>query len=186
MAKELLARGQATITTQTDAYTLTQSVKDYIYPAANDGRITSAISVISDIKVTQGDQAVTSFSIGSITKPAGFSSINVDNATKRVTFNVAANTTTLADHGKVDIPVTVASTTYHLSFVWSKAKAGTPGAAGADANMLDWVKEWNTGKTLIDQSTVITPKLFAGVKNADGTLTGTAMNRPLNNRHSVI
>lgn len=177
MAKELLARGQATITTQADAYTITQSVNDYIYPATNDGRIVSAISVTSDIKVTQGDQAVTSFSIGSITKPAGFSSINVDNATKRVTFNVAANTTALADHGTVDIPVTVAGMTYHQSFVWSKAKAGTPGAAGVDANMLDWVKEWNTGKTLIDQSTVITPKLFAGVKDADGTLTGTAIGR---------
>lgn len=177
MAKEILARGQATITTQADAYTLTQSVSEYIYPATSDGRITDAVSVSTDIKVIQGTQPVTGFTIGTVTKPAGFSSITVDNAAKRVTFLVAANTTTLADHGKVVIPVTVAGTTYHLAFVWSKAKSGTPGTPGVDANLLDWVKEWNSGKTLIDQSTVITPKLFAGVKNADGTLTGTAIGR---------
>lgn len=77
----------------------------------------------------------------------------------------------------MDIPVTIAGAVYSLSFVWSKAKAGAPGTAGADANLLDWVREWNTGKTLIDSHTVITPKLFAGVKNADGTVTGTAIGR---------
>ena len=90
---------------------------------------------------------------------------------------MAAATTTLADHGSLDIPVTIAGEVYRLSFVWSKAKAGAPGTAGADANLLDWVREWNTGKTLIDSHTVITPKLFAGVKNTDGTITGTAIGR---------
>ena len=88
---------------------------------------------------------------------------------------MAAATTTLADHGSLDIPVTIAGEVYRLSFVWSKAKAGAPGTAGADANLLDWVREWNTGKTLIDSHTVITPKLFAGVKNTDGTITGLSL-----------
>lgn len=177
MGKELLARGQATITSQTDAYTLTQSVGEYVFPAASDGRITATASVITRIEVTQGDQSFSSYTIGNITKPVGFSSILIDNTVKSVTFNVVAGATTLADHGTVDIPVIIAGTTYHLSFVWSKAKAGAPGAAGTDANLLDWVKEWNTGRTQIDANTVITPKLFAGVKNADGTLTGTAIGR---------
>lgn len=177
MGKELLARGQATITSQTDAYTLTQSVGEYVFPAASDGRITATASVITRIEVTQGDQSFSSYTIGNITKPVGFSSVLVDNTVKSVTFNVAAGATTLADHGTVDIPVIIAGVTYHLSFVWSKAKAGAPGVAGTDANLLDWVKEWNTGRTQIDANTVITPKLFAGVKNADGTLTGTALGR---------
>lgn len=177
MGKELLARGQATITSQTDAYTLTQSVGEYVFPAASDGRITATASVITRIEVTQGDQSFSSYTIGNITKPVGFSSVLVDNTVKSVTFNVAAGATTLADHGTVDIPVVIAGVTYHLSFVWSKAKAGAPGTAGTDSNLLDWVKEWNTGRTQIDANTVITPKLFAGVKNADGTLTGTALGR---------
>ncbi|WP_462353911.1 hypothetical protein [Alistipes timonensis] len=174
MPKEILARGQATITSQTDAYTITQTVGEYIFPSDNAGKITSAAAVVTRIEVTQGDQPFSAFTIGSVTKPAGFSSVNINNTTKSITFTVAAGTTTLAEHGTVDIPIVIAGATYHLSFVWSKARAG---AAGADTNLLDWVKEWNTGKTQIDANTVITPKLFAGVKNTDGTVTGTAIGR---------
>lgn len=174
MPKEILARGQATITSQTDAYTITQTVGEYIFPSDSAGKITSAAAVVTRIEVTQGNQPFSAFTIGSVTKPAGFSSVNINNTAKSITFTVAAGTTTLAEHGTVDIPVVIAGATYHLSFVWSKARAG---AAGADTNLLDWVKEWNTGKTQIDANTVITPKLFAGVKNADGTVTGTAIGR---------
>lgn len=180
MEKILIARGQATIHVQTDAYTLTQSPGEYVFPASPDGKIVSAVTLVSTLKVTRGDTDFTGFTIGTISKPAGFSSITVDNAKKTVTYRIAANTTTLAEHGKVDIPVIISGVTYHLSFVWSKARAGNPGAAGkpgVDANLLDWVEDWNTGKTVIDGNAVITPKLFAGTKNADGTLTGVAIGR---------
>lgn len=172
MAQTLIARGQATITIQKDGYTITQSLGEYIFPADQNGKILSAVSVTSTISVTLGDSAFTNFTIGTITKPTGFSSISVNNTNKTVTFAVAANTTTLADHGKVEIPVVISGTTYKLTFVWSKAKKGDTGAAGVDANLLDWVKEWNTGKTLINSNTVITPKIFAGTKNSDGTISG--------------
>lgn len=175
MAQTLIARGQATITIQKDGYTITQSLGEYIFPADQSGKILSAVSVTSTISVTLGDSAFTNFTIGTISKPTGFSSISVNNTNKTVTFAVAANTTTLADHGKVEIPVVISGTTYKLTFVWSKAKKGDTGAAGVDANLLDWVKEWNTGKTLINSNTVITPKLFAGTKNSDGTISGIAI-----------
>lgn len=174
MAKVLLARGQVTITSQRDAYTFTQSCGNYIFSAASDGEITSAVSVTTKISVTQGDVPVSSFRIGNIVLPPGFSAVEVDQADKSITFSIAANTATLADQGAVDIPVIVAGTTYRLSFVWSKAKAGI---TGTDIKILDWVKEWDTNRTQIDANTVITPKLFAGVKNADGTITGTAIGR---------
>lgn len=172
MAKVLLARGQITITSQRDAYTLTQSVGNYIFSATNDGVIASAISVTTIISVSQGDLPVSSFQIGNIVLPPGFSAVAVDQVEKRITFSIAANTTTLADQGIVDIPVVITGITYHLSFVWSKAKAGI---ASTETVLLDWVKEWDTGRTQIDANTVITPKLFAGMKNTDGTLTGTAV-----------
>lgn len=175
MAQTLIARGQATITIQKDGYTITQSLGEYIFPADQSGKILSAVSVTSTISVTLGDSAFTNFTIGTISKPTGFSSISVNNTNKTVTFAVAANTTTLADHGKVEIPIVISGTTYKLTFVWSKAKKGDTGAAGVDANLLDWVKEWNTGKTLINSNTVITPKLFAGAKNTDGTISGVAI-----------
>ena len=175
MAQTLIARGQATITIQKDGYTITQSLGEYIFPADQSGKILSAVSVTSTISVTLGDSVFSNFTIGTISKPTGFSSISVNNTNKTVTFAVAANTTTLADHGKVEIPIVISGTTYKLTFVWSKAKKGDTGAAGVDANLLDWVKEWNTGKTLINSNTVITPKLFAGAKNTDGTISGIAI-----------
>ena len=176
-SRQVIARGQTTISIQKDSYTISQSLGEYVFPTDHSGKVLSAVTLTSTIKVILGDLEYKDFTIGAIAKPAGFSSITVDNSRKTVTYTVAAATTTLADHGSLDIPVTIAGEVYRLSFVWSKAKAGAPGPAGADANLLDWVREWNTGKTLIDSHTVITPKLFAGVKNTDGTITGTAIGR---------
>ncbi len=175
MAKTLVARGQATINIQKDGYTITQSLGEYVFPADQNGKILTAISVTSTILVTQADSKFTNFTIGTVTKPTGFSAVTVDNSKKTVTFAVAANTTTLADHGSIDIPIAISGTTYHLTFVWSKAKKGATGNPGADANLLDWVNEWNNGKNLINNNTVITPKLFAGAKNSDGTISGIAI-----------
>lgn len=286
MGKELIAKGQVTITTLKDAYHISQTVGEYIFPASSDGTVVSAISVVSTIKVIQGNTNITGFTIGAITRPAGFSAVTVDNTRKTVTYSVAANTTSLAEHGSLIVPVLIEGITYNLSFGWAKARngstggngkdgytvnssrqgftvatdengrihtavttttrisalrgtmvvtpiigalpavsgctlsksgttvtvvfnmgtllaeqgiidipvtvdsivfsvpfsyakarAGAMGAPGIDANLLDWVNEWNTGKTLINNSTVVTPKIFAGVKNSDGTLTGTAVGR---------
>ena len=43
--------------------------------------------------------------------------------------------------------------------------------------MPDWVADWDSGKTVIDGSSIITPKIFAGVRNSDGTITGVALGR---------
>nr|DAE30258.1 MAG TPA: hypothetical protein [virus sp. ct5rm7] len=175
MARTLVVRGQTTISVLKDPYTITQSIGEYIFPSDAAGKILSAITLTSTVKVACGDSDFTAFTIGPVAKPSGFSSVTVDNAAKTVTYVIAAGTTTLADHGRVDIPITISGTVYHLAFVWSKAKAGAQGTAGVDANLLDWVREWNTGKTLIGSHTVITPKLFAGTKKSDGTVSGVAI-----------
>lgn len=287
MIKEIIARGQATINTLQDSYTLTLSVSNYTFTSEANGTIRNAVAVTSVVKVTLDNKYFTDFTIGTITKPVGFSSITTNNTNKSIVFSVLANTTNLADNGVVIVPIIIKGITYNLSFGWSKSKSGqsgvngndgytikssrqscvistdkdgkihtevqfstiisalkgkiavTPvigtlptvagctlnksgttvtikfnigtslaesgiidipitvdgqafgisfsyakarsgangntGAAGVDANMLDWVKEWNTNKTLINTNTVITPKLFAGTKNSNGTLTGIAI-----------
>lgn len=286
MGKEIIARGQAVVVCQKDGYTINQSVGEYIFNALNNGTIPSAVIVVSTIKVTSGDNAVTNFTIGTINKPTGFASINANNTNKTITYTVAANTTTLADSGTIPIPIIIEGNTYTVSFKWAKSKNGqngsdgkpgtdgytvsasrnsyivstdkdgrihtavttnttisilkgstpvTPtigalptvagctlsksgatvtivfnvgtslpengtisipvvadgksfavsfsyakaraGAAGADSNMLDWVKDWNNNKTQINENSVITPKIFAGTKNSNGTLTGVAMGK---------
>ena len=57
-----------------------------------------------------------------------------------------------------------------------KGEKGEPGKDG-EAILPDWVADWDSGKTVIDGSSVITPKIFAGVKNSDGTVTGVALGR---------
>lgn len=174
MEKQLIARGQATILVQKDSYTIHQSVGDYIFPATNNGALSQAVTFSSVIKVTLGDDNLTNFSIGTVTKPAGFSAITVNNTNKTVTYSVAAGTTTMADSGLVTIPVVIAGQTYQVTFSYAKAKTG---AAGVDSNMLDWVKDWNSAKTVISSQSVITPKIFAGVKNSNNTITGVAIGK---------
>lgn len=186
MGKQLIATGQATVIVQKDSYTINQSVSEYIFTAQSNGTVPAAVSFSSTVKITIGDQAVTDFTIGAITKPSGFSVITVNNTNKTITYSVAAGTTTLADSGLIAIPVIIAGMTYQVSFAWSKAKTGatgspgtpgTPGTPGADANLLDWVADWNNGKTTINGNVVITPKIFAGAKNPNNTITGTAIGR---------
>lgn len=174
MAKELLARTQATITSLVETYTITQSKGSYLFPADSEGTLTDQVTVVDTIHVLQGQIPVREFTIGAIPLPAGFAQISIDNNDKSIMFRVAAGERRLPEHGTVDIQVHIDGATYPLCFVWSKARAGR---AGTDANLLEWVREWDSGSTQIDAATVITPKLFAGVKHEDGTLTGTALGR---------
>lgn len=172
MNKQLLARGQATIVVQEDAYTITQTAGQYIFASDATGVIERNVSLTSRISVMCGNTAVNDFRIGTITIPAGFTSIVVDNNQHTVTYTVAAGSKSLAEDGVISIPVIIGGQTYTLSFTWSKSRQGAP---GSDSNTLDWLAEWNTNKTQVDSTTLITPKIFAGVKNADNTLTGVAL-----------
>lgn len=174
MEKQLIARGQATILIQKDSYNIHQTTGEYIFNANSNGTIPQAVSFSSVIKVTMGDDNLTNFSIGTISKPAGFSAVSVNNTSKTITYSVAANTSDMADSGLVTIPVIISGQTYNITFSYAKAKTG---AAGVDSNMLDWVKDWDNGKTVIGSETIITPKIFAGVKNSNNTITGIAIGK---------
>lgn len=173
----LLARGQITIRVATDTYSVYQSVDKAAIPCDHTGKVLGSLALNSVISVRCGDTSVTGFTIGTITKPAGFTSITVNQTTKTISYTVSSGNTTLADAGTVSIPVTVNGQTFTVSFGWYKVKSGTPGTPGVDASLLDWVSDWNSGKTVIDGQSVITPKIFAGTKNSNGTITGIAIGR---------
>lgn len=173
----LLARGQITIRVATDTYSVYQSVDKAAIPCDHTGKVSGSLALDSVISVRCGDTPVTGFTIGAITKPAGFTSITVNQTTKTISYAVSSGNTILADTGTVSIPVTVNGQTFTVSFGWYKVKSGTPGTPGVDASLLDWVSDWNSGKTVIDGQSVITPKIFAGTKNSNGTITGIAIGR---------
>lgn len=172
MNNQLLARGQISIVVQEDAYTVTQSVTQYIFAADEAGVVERNVVLTSQVNVTHGNEALTDFKIGNVATPAGFASVVVDNVQHTLTYHIPAGSKSLADDGVLQIPVIVGGQTYMLSFTWSKSKQGV---AGMETNLLDWVTDWNTNRTQIDATTLITPKLFAGVKNANNTLTGVAL-----------
>lgn len=66
---------------------------------------------------------------------------------------------------------------YSNEITVTKVYDGAVGPPGVDANLLDWVSDWNSAKTVIGATSVITPKIFAGVKNANNTVTGVALGR---------
>lgn len=172
MNQQLLARGQATIVVQEDAYTITQSVGQYLFAADEAGVIERNTVITSIVSVMHGQSIETDFRFGIISTPVGFASIVADNLRHTITYTVTAGTKNLADDGTVPIPVIIDGQTYSLSFTWAKSKRG---ATGTSSEMLDWVADWDSNRTQIDAMTLITPKLFAGVKNANGTITGVAM-----------
>ena len=172
MPNSLIARGQVSIVVHKDAYTITQSVGQYIFAADDAGTIQREISLVSLISVRRGDEVILDFSIGTITPPVGFAAVITDNLQRTVTYTVAAGTDDLPDNGTLAIPILIGGQRYDLSFCWAKSKQGVPGTEGS---LLDWVADWDNNRTQIDAATLITPKLFAGVKNADGTLTGSAL-----------
>ena len=60
------------------------------------------------------------------------------------------------------------------AYKWSKTKGeqGVPGRPGQDANLLDWVKEWNGTKTTINGENILSPKAYFGTVSAGKLATG--------------
>lgn len=172
MAKELIARGQTTIYTQTDGYTVQLSRQNCVVSTDKEGKVLSGVTVTTVVTALKGTATVTPI-IGTLPAVSGCT-LSKSGTTVSVTFNTG---TSLAENGTVDIPVTVDGQPFTLSFAYAKARQGNTGVSGTDANLLDWVSDWDTGKTIIGSNSVITPKIFAGIKNANGTLTGIALGR---------
>lgn len=154
------------------AYSVNGSLTNYTFQANSLGVITSNQSATTKIYAYKGNENV-DFSIGEIPSVPGLS-ITKNDSLKTITFSVAEGTESLADNGNIEIPVSIDSASFRVPFAWSKAKAG---ASGDDTESLDWIKDWNNGKTQIGANSVITPKIFTGVKNKNGTITGTAIGR---------
>lgn len=153
----------------TDGYTVSASRNSYIVSTDKDGRIHTAVTTNTTISILKGSTPVTP-TIGALPTVAGCT-LSKSGATVTIVFNVG---TSLPENGTISIPVVADGKSFAVSFSYAKARAG---AAGADSNMLDWVKDWNNNKTQINENSVVTPKIFAGTKNSNGTLTGVAMGK---------
>lgn len=151
-------------------YSVNSSLTSYIFQANSLGIITSNQSATAKIYAYKGSKDVI-FSIGDLPVITGMTIVKDDNL-KTLTFNVSEGTDSLADSGNIEIPVSIDGMAFKVPFAWSKAKAG---ASGSESESLDWIVDWNNNKTQIGGNSIITPKIFAGTQNEDGTISGVAI-----------
>lgn len=173
----IIARGQITVHVSSDTYSVYQSIDKMGISCDYTGKVISTLALNSIISVHSGETPIGNFTIGAISKPAGFGSITINQTSKTITYSILGGDVTLNDSGTIIIPVIINGQTFKTSFGWYKIKAGKPGTPGKDSNLIDWVADWNSGKTVINSQTIITPKIFAGTKNANNTITGIAIGK---------
>ena len=53
------------------------------------------------------------------------------------------------------------------------------GKDGIDANLLDWIEEWNGNKTDVGKELIISPRMVAGKKESNGKFTGVMFGRDM-------
>ena len=155
-----------------DAYTVILTNENHGFVAESDGKIASAISTTCQVLSYKGTNAIAP-TIGSITNPSGMT-ITKSGTTLTITANAG---TSLAESGSVTIPIIVDGIRFNRTFSWTKVRKGAKGDkgdAGSDANVPDWVTQWDSGKTTINNTTVLAPKIFAG-SVSNGKPTGVAM-----------
>lgn len=148
-------------------YSVNSTVTNYSFQANHKGEIITDQSVTTEIYVYQNNKSV-DFSIDELPSVSGLAITKNDNK-KTVTFSASTNVP-LTDNGTVEILINVNGTKHKVPFAWSKAKSGSSGGTS-----LDWIEDWDSGKTMIGANSVITPKIFTGIKNSNETITGTAI-----------
>lgn len=151
-----------------DGYTVLLTNENETFNANSSGNITSVITKTTQVLAFKGTTSVTP-TIGTLPTVAGLTL-----SKSGTTITIKANTgTSLATTGSFNIPITVDGISFTKTFSWSKVLNGKDGdIAGLPA----WITEWDNGKTTINDSTVLTPKLFAGSVTS-GNPTGVAIGK---------
>lgn len=153
-----------------DAYTVYSSVPGCVFQASYTGEITTEQRIELRIYAYKGRVQMKPM-LGVLPTVSGMEIVSGP-AEESVVITVHKDTCDLADSGNLEIPVTVEDLVFYVPFTWSKARAGLP---GDDFAGMDWLFEWNSNLTQIGSSTLVSGKIFAGVKHADDTVTGVAI-----------
>ena len=139
-----------------DAYSVILTNEAHIFPCESDGNISAVISTTTEVEAYKGTTQLTP-TIGTLPTVSGLTLTKKD-----TTITIQANTgTSLASSGSLSIPITVDGINFFKTFSWSKSFKGDKGDS-PEVDIPSWITEWDTGKTTINGSTVLTPKLFAG------------------------
>ena len=152
-----------------DGYTVVLTNETETFNADATGKIASNITKTTQVLAFKGTTAVTP-TIGTLPTVTGLTL-----SKSGTTITIVANAgTSLATTGSFTIPITVDGVSFKKTFSWSKVLNGKDGADGKVENLPTWITEWDSGKTTINNTTVLAPKIFAGSVSS-GKPTGVAM-----------
>ena len=152
-----IAKGGITLVTVNDAYTVSLTASSYIIKADFDGSNPQLDHAKSTITIQRGSSNVP-FRITSLSK----SSINIiasytDQVATEATFVLSGIGASELD-GWVDLTIITEDgcdyqTTIRITY-----------SVVRESTMLDWIQAWESNKTTIGATSIITPKLFVGKK----------------------
>ena len=161
----ILAEGGITLTSVNDACSVLLSPSSCVIHADYDGSNPILNTAFTDINVIRGNVKlpITPSNISVIAKSdseivCAFQTVN--SFTQRLLITYLPSTIL---NGSIQIQVTYDSLIMTPTFVFSVEREST---------MLAWIQDWETRKTQIGSEYIITPKFFAGKKEADNSLTG--------------
>lgn len=165
----ILARGYITISVVNDGYTLSLTSPSVAISADHDGGNPDLSCAETVVSLTKGDMAV-DFDIS--VKP---SSDAIEFTVQKIGLTYKINITALpTDITSGYLDIAVVTTDEHqmtVRYTFTVVRS---------LEDIAWIQDWNGTYTQIGDTYVVTPKIFAGKKETDGSLTGVYMG-PLQN-----
>lgn len=157
-----IAKGMITLVNVNDAYSVSVTPSACAIKADFDGSNPVLDEAFCDIAVVRGDTKVP-FSITSHHASNNGITYNFSGTSilRRMTLT-AIPSNTLSGNVEMDI-ATEDEFVATVIFQYSVTR---------EATMLDWIQDWETNKTTVGSTYLITPKLFVGKKEVDNSLTG--------------
>ena len=160
-----LGRNGITLTAVSDACSVVFSPSSCVVHADFDGSNPVLTYAYTDINVVRGDVKL-AITTSNITIPSKsnsnitYSLTAINNYTVRL--QITAIPTTILN-GNLGVKVTLGAFEILSSFPFTVVR---------ESSMLDWIQDWDGRRTSIGGASIVTPKIFAGSKDSDNSLTG--------------
>lgn len=157
-----IAKGMITLVNVNDAYSVSVTPSACAIKADFDGTNPVLDEAFCDIAVVRGDTKV----------PFSITSHHASN--NGITYSFSG-TSILRRMTLTAIPSNTLSGNVEMNIATEDEFVATvifQYSVTREATMLDWIQDWETNKTTVGSTYLITPKLFVGKKEVDNSLTG--------------
>lgn len=162
-----LAKGSIILVNVNDAYTASLTPDSCVIRADFDGSNPQLDSAYTNLSIVRGDEIVNCQAVSVNASHEDIQYELLDNGDNTIRLKITSIPFDIVE-GSIEVEVRSGDTfTSNVTFQFSVVR---------ETSMLDWILDWETNKTVIGDSYLITPKLFIGkkIENEEGleTITG--------------